>query len=390
MKSVTTKRTLIAIIAMIAGITLVYLLSLLGNQSKGPLESLFSKAGNAVEEVENNIILEQREESRTKKLAWFNNYRENKEAIIKANFVFLGASDNSSLESYERIINLEDTLGTSFPIIHIFQAWGERPEHEFPEREFNAIHKIGSIPFITWEPWVSAFSEENFPGIPAVELRDKAAMVFVAKGYYDSFLRKWAQKAKDFGHPFYLRLGHEMNDPYRYPWGPQNNTPQEYVKAWKHVHDLFLEMGAQNVIWVWSPHVAYGFFKEYYPGEKYVDVVATGALNFGTSAQWSKWWTFDELFGGYYSFLAQFKKPIMIAEFGSLSIGGSRSQWFTEALQSIEKKYPLINALVFFHYSDDKTTTDKSVSWYFIYDKPVTQAIKKELNAWSVDRKQPK
>lgn len=389
MKKNKSYRFLIVVLALFAGFLIVFLLTQLGDKSKGPLESMLSRAGNAVDDVENKMILEQREVTRKTKLAWLNNYRDNKDALINSKFVFFGASDNSSKESYERIINLEDTLNTTFSIIHLFQAWGEREEHEFPTKEVNAINRIGSIPLITWEPWVSAFSVENYPGIPTVEMRDKGAMNYVTKGYYDNFLRKWAQKAKEFGHPFYLRLGHEMNDPYRYPWGPQNNTPQEYVSAWKHVHDIFDEMGAHNVIWVWSPHVAYGFFKEYYPGKKYVDLIATGALNFGTSAQWSKWWTFKEIFGGYYDQLAQFKQPIMIAEFGSLSIGGDRAQWFTDALQNIEKDYPLINAVVFFHYNSDKTTTDKSISWYIIDDNDVTNAIKNELNGWSAQRKHP-
>lgn len=55
-----------------------------------------------------------------------------------------------------------------------------------------------------------------------------------------------------------------MNDPYRYPWGPQNNDPSEFVAAFRHVHDVFDSVGASNVIWIWSPHLTYGKFKEYY------------------------------------------------------------------------------------------------------------------------------
>lgn len=384
------KRLVIVATAFLAGIAFVYILSLLGSKGKGPLEFMLSTAGDAVEDVENTMIMEQREKTRVTKLKWFDKYRDDKNLIINSQFVFFGASDNTSIESYERIINLEDTLGTTFPIIHLFQAWGEKEEHEFPTREFKAINRLGSIPFLTWEPWVSAFSVENYPGIPPLDVRDKGSLVYVAKGYYDKFLVSWAKKAKEFGHPFYLRMGHEMNDPYRYPWGPQNNTPTEYVNAWKHVHDLFVKEGATNVIWVWSPHVAYGYFQEYFPGKKYVDVVATGSLNFGTAASWSKWWTFAEIFGGYYNDLAKFKKPIMIAEFGSLGTGGDRSEWFVDALKNISTDYPLINAVVFFHYSGDKTTTDKSVNWYIIDDQDVTSAIREQLQSWPKERLQPR
>ena len=89
-----------------------------------------------------------------------------------------------------------------------------------------------------------------------------------------------------------------------------------------------------------------------------------GILNFGTSTSWSKWWTFSEIFGSHYKELASFKKPMMIAEFGCLKSGGDRAKWFGDALRNFQKNYPLVNSIVFFHYSGDKTTSDKSVNWY--------------------------
>ena len=43
-----------------------------------------------------------------------------------------------------------------------------------------------------------------------------------------------------------------------YPWGVgvNGNKPGEYVEAWRHVHDIFVQEGAtSDVKWVWSPHV---------------------------------------------------------------------------------------------------------------------------------------
>ena len=70
---------------------------------------------------------------------------------------------------------------------------------------------------------------------------------------------------------------------------------------------------------------------------------------------------------------------MMITEFGSLSAGGNRSKWFTEAMDSMQIKYPLVKSLVFFHYSDDKTTTQQTLNWYFKNDAPVTKAISREI-----------
>ncbi len=377
-------------IALVLGYLVVYGLSMVSEKSKGPIETVLTKAGTTVQEVEKTIILDQREGTREDKLAWFKEIRTNKKKLIQSKIILFGASDDSKKESYENIINLEDSLSLTFPIIHIYQAWGEKPEQEFPIKELNAIHEIGSIPMVTWEPWVSDFTVENFPGIGAVETRDKSSFTSIAGGLYDSFLKKWAKSAKNFKHPIYLRLGHEMNEPYRYPWGPQNDTPQEFVAGWKHIHEVFEQVGAKNIIWVWSPHTAYGYFDAYYPGSDNVDVIATGILNFGTSTSWSKWWTFSEIFGTHYKELATFNKPMMIAEFGSLKTGGDRAKWFGDALTNLPKKYPLVNSIVFFHYSGDKTTSDKSVNWYIKDDKKVTSKIKEVLKTWDSVIKQPK
>ena len=51
----------------------------------------------------------------------------------------------------------------------------------------------------------------------------------------------------------------------------------------------------------------------------------------------------------------QLGKPIMIAEFGTLSIGGDRCEWYARALENFEGRFPLVRALLFFHVEADRT-----------------------------------
>ena len=146
---------------------------------------------------------------------------------------------------------------------------------------------------------------------------------------------------------------------------------------------MFKAAGATNVIWVWSPHPAYGYFDAFYPGDAYVDYVGIGTLNYGTVASWSKWWSFKEIFGNYYKDLAKFKKPIILTEFGCLDVGGNRSQWFADALTDIPTKYPAVKALMFFHYNDDKTTTQQSINWYIRDDRKTSKAIADKIKTWT-------
>jgi hypothetical protein len=368
--------------AVLLGIVIVLVLSYIGGRSRGPLEGLFSEAGSIVTNMESNVIMKQRSFKRTDKLEWFRKYITHIDSLKRPHELLLGAFDNESAESFESIVDFEDSLGTTFPLIHIYTAWGSKPEEKFPEKHVQAIVEMGSLPVITWEPWLSDFDRAEFPALRRAELRDVHGLSDIAKGIYDAYITEWAKKARDAASPLFLRVGHEMNDPYRYPWGPQNNTAKEFKAAWHHIWNVFNEVGAKNVIWIWSPHPAYGFFDAYYPGDTYVDWVGVSVLNYGTVAVWSQWWSFDEIFGKHYKELAKFNKPIMFTEFGCLNVGGSRADWYGKALASIPERYPAVKALLFFHYSDDKTTTQQPLNWYIKNDTAVIRAIIRELKRW--------
>ena len=75
-------------------------------------------------------------------------------------------------------------------------------------------------------------------------------------GRYDEYIREFAEEARAWGHPFFLRFNWEMNGDW-FPWseGVNGNPSGEYVAAWRHVHDIFAAVGATNVTWVWCPFV---------------------------------------------------------------------------------------------------------------------------------------
>lgn len=366
--------------ALAIGFVITYGISMISNKTNGPLITVFDQLTGFIYQIEHKVVLDRREDQRIDKLKWFAGYKNNKEKLINPDFILLGASDASRKNSYENIINLEDSLDTTFPLIHIYSAWGSRTENAFPESAVKAIYDLGSVPFITWEPWVSDFDEKKYKR-PSLSINKDKSMLQIAHGIYDLYIKEWAVQTKKFGHPIYLRFGHEMNDPHRYPWGSNSNTPEEYIKAWQHVHDIFTYMGADNVIWVWSPHIAYSDFDVYYPGDKYVDAVSATVLNYGSAVSWSQWWSFEEIFGIHYPELAKFGKSIIISEFGSLSEGGDRISWFSDALHNLPQKYPAVSSIIFFHYSEDYTVTSRKVNWYIKNDASAVEAIKKEFES---------
>lgn len=378
-------RFAIVLTALAVGILLVASLSYVGNESSGPVEDFLSKVKSVVANLEEDYILKKRVTSRSAELLWLKPLQENAEKMKNPEKLLLGAFDNQAITTLQPIIVFEDSLDTVFPLIHIYSAWGSKREQRFPKDEVESIVMLGSIPVITWEPWLNDFTEEDIPGLPDIEERDKNGLKSISSGLYDSYLKKWAKDAKAEKVTILIRLGHEMNDPYRYPWGPQNNEPQDFIDAWKHVVELFRKEQVDNVLWVWAPHLAYGKFRDFYPGDGYVDWIATGTLNYGTVAPWSQWWTFDEIFAKYYEELATYHKPIMLAEFGSLAVGGDRAKWYSEALYDFPTKYPAVKALIFFHNRKDATTTFQTLNWYIKDEPAVAKAIKDQFLKWPVN-----
>ncbi len=381
---IVTFRVAASLVALIAGVAIVMGFMLTGKSAKGPLEHLFSLLGNGVRNVEARIMLESRTEKRSDELQWFRPYTQDMALLRNPEKMLLGAFDNHMKQSLESIIALEDSLHTTFPLVHIYTAWGDKREQEFPVRQVNAILASGSLPVITWEPWLTAFTETGYPQLRALERRDKGGMRDVAAGDYDFYLRKWAAAVRDVKKPVFLRFGHEMNDPYRYPWGPQNNTADEFVAAWQHIHALFQAEGADNVLWIWSPHPSYGNIKELYPGDSLVDYIGLNILNYGAVAAWSQWWQFDDIIGKAYKEVAPFQKPVMLTELGSLEVGGSRSEWFAGALDSLHIKYPAVRSILFFHFSEDNTTTLQTLNWYFKNDSLTCNAIIRNVERWEL------
>ena len=160
-----------------------------------------------------------------------------------------------------------------------------------------------------------------------------------------------------------LRPMHEMNGDW-YPWcGTVNgNTPAEYVAAWRHIHDIFEAQGATNVTWVWSvnhqsyPETARNAYSAYYPGDRYVDWTAVSGFNWGTSGDATSWHTFRYWYDRPLAYLHTLRKPICLAEFGSVEEGGDKAAWFRDTFSYVSKD-PHVKALIYYNAKDVSQTS---------------------------------
>src|SRR5436190_3670193 len=157
---------------------------------------------------------------------------------------FTGAQppwDMSAVSQFEQL------AGKPISIEHFGSPWADCStspctDYSFPSTPFNDIRAHGSIPFLSWGSQSMPFNVND----PNFQLAD------IINGSHDSYIRAFATKARDWGHPFFLRFDWEMNGNW-FPWGEQanGNSPGEYVAAWRHVHDIFTSLGATNASWVW-------------------------------------------------------------------------------------------------------------------------------------------
>lgn len=144
-------------------------------------------------------------------------------------------------------------------------------------------HELGSIPYLTFDP-------KEFANPDTKSQRDYIAQI--PQGAWDAKLKEVAGVLRDFGQPVMLRWAHEMNG----NWYPYSGTftgggsdadkngvadgPQKYIAAWRYVHALFKAEGATELLWIYSPNAEsfpdakWNAPYAYYPGSKYVDLIA--------------------------------------------------------------------------------------------------------------------
>jgi Glycosyl hydrolase family 26 len=224
--------------------------------------------------------------------------------------------------------------------------------YKFPATEMESIRAHGSMPFFSWASQSTPAGLEQ----PDFQLSD------VIAGTYDSYIREFAEGAREWGHPFFLRFNWEMNGNW-FPWaeGVNGNQPGEYVAAWRHVHDIFAQVGATNATWVWCPNVdpthSLHDLASLYPGDEYVDWTGLDGYNWGTNpVRPDRWRSFNELFRSTYDQITETiapSKPLVVSEVGSTEDGGSKAAWIANALESARTEYPRMRGLVWFDKYDD-------------------------------------
>ncbi|HEY2792753.1 MAG TPA: glycosyl hydrolase [Micromonosporaceae bacterium] len=247
---------------------------------------------------------------------------------------FIGVTTSAGPADFTEVDKFTTAAGRQPSVMMFTQGWAVNTT--FDRSAFDRIAARNMLPMLSWEPWDYHDDTPDHNGVYPTQ--PKYRLSNIINGSFDSYIRSYAQGVKGLGYTIALRFAHEMNG-FWYPWGANvnGNQPGDYVKAWRHVHDVFASVGATNVIWVWSPNIDYTSsvkLKPLYPGDAYVNWV--GLSGYYGTAGLQHYETFNQIFNKTLKDLATFtNKPIIVSETAATNQSGLRTQWIENLFKEL-------------------------------------------------------
>jgi Glycosyl hydrolase family 26 len=249
-------------------------------------------------------------------------------------------------DALDALDTFETRIGRPLAIYHSYHAWKGPLIGDLEQQAAQTGHTL----LINWKA-VRPTHAGSSSGSAGGYLRWRS----IADGDRDNQIRTKARELKAFGQPIYLAFHHEPENDRDVGSDEKCGSPKRYIKAFRHVHDLFEEVGATNVKFVWilmGSTFRRGEADLWYPGDDVVDVVGADAYNwFGTGhAGASTWTTFQTAFQPAYDWATARGKPLWVTETGTLedpSDPSRKAQWYTD-MGTQAQAWPNLRAIIYF------------------------------------------
>jgi hypothetical protein len=224
----------------------------------------------------------------------------------------------------------------------------------FPGSSVQGLLDQDVRPVITWEI--------KYNALPALDPAQPRLNDLIS-GAYDDYIDDFADKIKSYNDTIIIRLFHEFDGTW-YPWSISQNgaDPALFKNAWRYIVDRFNVRGADKVLWMWcpnsnpSPYTVYNWILDAYPGDTYVDIVATDVYNHATPGI-PDWRSFRYVAAETYYYLTNYfpSKPFFICELASreryaLEDTGSqtKAEWICAMSQDLSSLFSKTKAIIFF------------------------------------------
>ncbi len=254
--------------------------------------------------------------------------------------------------------------GKKIKYVNFFQPWatnGSTIPHEMPGSDLQTLLNNNYTPIITWEPMFVGYSRLD-PAQPRLSN--------IINGDYNTFIDAFADKVKLLSDTIIIRLMHEFEGDW-YPWSiSQNNLdPAQYVTAYQKIVTRFKNRGVTNVQWMWCVNSDYAPFRFFnwivpaYPGDSYVDIVATDIYNNHEPISLPWWKSFKQQTAESYYYLTKYfpQKPLYICEVGCRermssenTASETKGDWYARMDKEIQSNFRKARALIFFSAAPDQ------------------------------------
>lgn len=243
--------------------------------------------------------------------------------------------------------------------VNTFFQWatnGTTVPHNLPGSGIQTLLNNGYTPIITWEPMFLGYA----PLDPVQPKLDN-----ITNGNYDTYVDAFADQVKTFSDTIIIRLMHEFDGDW-YPWciSKNSNDPNKFINAYRHIVDRFRNRGATKVKWMWccnsdySPYAPFNWLVSAYPGDNYIDIVATDIYN-NHYPQDVPWWTsFRWKATESYYYLTKYmpQKQLFICELGCrerLSTESAtlqtKGEWYARMDKELQSNFHKTRGLIFFN-----------------------------------------
>jgi hypothetical protein len=247
---------------------------------------------------------------------------------------YVGVDPHTGPDRQSATLRMEQQLGRRLGLQRVYHHWNDT----IPSAYDVWVRDHGTRLLMSWDTrtrsgWVT--------------WRD------VAAGRQDTVIRAKARALRAFRAPVLLIFQHEpelVRD--------KAGTPDEYIRAFRHIHDVMAASGATNVSMVLNL-MAYtlrmGNGDAWYPGSAYVAALGADGYNWygctDPSVNGDVWIPFRDIFAAFYAWGRGKGKPLLIPEWGSsedVAHPGRKARWIDNARATL-KGWPAVKGVAYFN-----------------------------------------
>ena len=227
-------------------------------------------------------------------------------------------------------------------IISLEVPWGKSEKNSLDTAYINQIYNLQALPLLTWSLW----QNDSVNHVA----KDPDVMNRIITGKYDDQLRSFAAQVARLNKPVYISCNTSVSKN-KYPlFAAASYKPESYIAAWKYVHDLFDEEGADKVIWIWTPWDSF-MGSQYFPGNDYVDWLGLDITKLNNDKSSVKANSFDSLYRPFHR-LALFKSGLPVIITANADFAGDKGAWWNNAWKNIDTVFTEIKSVIVYGEND--------------------------------------